>query len=270
MTEPKGSVGMEPRPLTFDLHNRAECIAASGAVEALHKAGFVVKSAEPNKEETEPCKEFVQHFIAGASWYLCVLEKGHEGGHRAGGTCFRHGSYVGDVDAVPQCPHWPTCVHQLVSPSPLEPPIGSDVPERVWAEFGLGEHAVAPLEPLSDEQKVRQMWPDAHCWQDEDGHFYISLPHLGDAETEENAWKIAAASLSPAATNARNQSNTIADVLQGDITESSVTFNRSAATEPEFVRCPRCEGIETGGCLSCDKCQGAGVVPAATEGGAKP
>lgn len=41
--------------------------------------------------------------------------------------------------------------------------------------------------------QVKDRHPDAFCWMDEDGHYYISLPHLGDAETEENAWKIAAA-----------------------------------------------------------------------------
>lgn len=37
--------------------------------------------------------------------FSCVLPKGHEGEHQQGGTCFKHGAYVGR-----QCPSFPDCV----------------------------------------------------------------------------------------------------------------------------------------------------------------
>jgi len=51
------------------------------------------------------CGEPAGHLIAGASWFACVLPKGHAGEHRRGGNCFKHGEYVGD-----QCPKWPACI----------------------------------------------------------------------------------------------------------------------------------------------------------------
>ena len=66
-------------------------------------------------QELKLCGEFVKSFIAReGSFFPCALEKGHEGAHQMGGTCFRHGAYVGD-----NCPHWPTCA---TAPIPLQPP----------------------------------------------------------------------------------------------------------------------------------------------------
>jgi hypothetical protein len=53
------------------------------------------------------CGEPAGHLIAGASWFACVLAKGHEGEHRRGGNCFKHGEYVGN-----ECPRWPDCIPQ--------------------------------------------------------------------------------------------------------------------------------------------------------------
>lgn len=47
--------------------------------------------------------------------FACVLPKGHEGEHRQGGTCFKHGEYVGD-----KCPQWPRCIPNAIS-NPAEP-----------------------------------------------------------------------------------------------------------------------------------------------------
>jgi hypothetical protein len=41
-------------------------------------------------------------------YFCCVLPKGHEGEHRRGGNCTKHGEYVGD-----QCPEWPSCVKEI-------------------------------------------------------------------------------------------------------------------------------------------------------------
>lgn len=37
--------------------------------------------------------------------YACVLPKNHEGEHKRGGCCWKHGAYMGE-----QCPQWPSCV----------------------------------------------------------------------------------------------------------------------------------------------------------------
>lgn len=42
--------------------------------------------------------------------FACVLPKGHEGEHRQGGNCFKHGEYVGD-----KCPQWPRCIPNAAS-----------------------------------------------------------------------------------------------------------------------------------------------------------
>lgn len=36
--------------------------------------------------------------------FACVLPKGHDGPHRPGGTCFKHGAYVGEAGVPPRCP----------------------------------------------------------------------------------------------------------------------------------------------------------------------
>ena len=67
------------------------------------------------------CGACVIHFIAReGSFFPCALTKGHSGGHRASGTCFKHGPYVGDIGAVPQCPHWPTCAGIISSSASKE------------------------------------------------------------------------------------------------------------------------------------------------------
>jgi len=51
------------------------------------------------------CEEAAESMIPrlGMSW-ACALEKGHEGPHRGGGNCFRHGRYIGAI-----CPSSPLC-----------------------------------------------------------------------------------------------------------------------------------------------------------------
>lgn len=63
------------------------------------------------QEEQSLCGEVVTHLIAGASWFTCALPKGHaDEGHRASGTCFKHGKYLGEPFTMPQCPKWPDCI----------------------------------------------------------------------------------------------------------------------------------------------------------------
>lgn len=54
----------------------------------------------------EKCNEPAAPFIPrwGMS-FACALPKGHEGEHKQGGNCFKHGRYIGA-----KCPHWPDCV----------------------------------------------------------------------------------------------------------------------------------------------------------------
>ena len=73
---------------------------------------------EPVEREGARCGESAGHLVAGASYFACVLPKGHEGEHRRGGTCFAHGEYVGN-----QCPEWPKCITALerTAQSPVAP-----------------------------------------------------------------------------------------------------------------------------------------------------
>jgi hypothetical protein len=60
---------------------------------------------------SESCGEFAASFIPRlGTWFTCVLPKGHEGEHRAGGTCVMHGPYAMEAFGLPpQCPYWSTC-----------------------------------------------------------------------------------------------------------------------------------------------------------------
>lgn len=49
--------------------------------------------------------------------FACVLPKGHEGEHQQGGTCFKHGEYVGE-----KCPQWPRCMLNAAIASVTSPP----------------------------------------------------------------------------------------------------------------------------------------------------
>lgn len=55
---------------------------------------------------------------------------------------------------------------------------------------------------MTAEEIVRQRYPEAFAWQDDEGHWYISLPHIGESQDDEheatsdqreaNAWQDAA------------------------------------------------------------------------------
>jgi hypothetical protein len=69
------------------------------------------RPAPASEPERATCgKATPYHLIAGASWYACVLDKGHDGECQPGGTCFKHGKYVGLTNGQVQCPRWPECV----------------------------------------------------------------------------------------------------------------------------------------------------------------
>lgn len=48
--------------------------------------------------------------LTALEWFTCVLEEGHDGDCRPGGTCLKHGAYVVEPNVVPQCPRWPECI----------------------------------------------------------------------------------------------------------------------------------------------------------------
>lgn len=75
------------------------------------------------------CNEVVCHLIAGASWFLCALPKGHDGGHRALGNCFKHGPYYGEQGIPPRCPGWPECALQQAMTPQVVGPTGGETPE---------------------------------------------------------------------------------------------------------------------------------------------
>lgn len=74
-------------------------------------------------EPQEKCGACVIHFIAReGSFFPCALNKNHPfaDDHRAEGTCFKHGVYLGEPNAVPVCPHHPNC-EPVPDPAPLSP-----------------------------------------------------------------------------------------------------------------------------------------------------
>lgn len=53
--------------------------------------------------------------------FACVLPKGHEGEHKRGGNCFKHGEYVGE-----ECPKWPGCIPDYATPIALQTEVPSE------------------------------------------------------------------------------------------------------------------------------------------------
>jgi len=71
--------------------------------------------------EGPKCGKFAASFIPRRGEYFsCVLEPNHEGECRPGGTCFKHGPYVGEPNRPPLCQHWPDCVEPAASQQPSE------------------------------------------------------------------------------------------------------------------------------------------------------
>lgn len=76
------------------------------------------------KQETQPpsvkCGKFAASFSPKRGEYFsCVLQPNHEGECRPGGTCVKHGKYIGEPNVTPCCHKWPDCA---ASSSPLETP----------------------------------------------------------------------------------------------------------------------------------------------------
>lgn len=81
-----------------------------GAAMGLSFGGFLEYSNKTDDVENK-CGQYVISFITReGSYFPCGLPKGHDGGHRASGNCIKHGPYVGEVGAVPQCPYYPNCI----------------------------------------------------------------------------------------------------------------------------------------------------------------
>lgn len=95
------------------------------------------------------CGKPAGHLIAGASWFSCVLPPNHEGECKRGGTCFKHGDYVGD-----KCPQWPNCLPQPAPPSEPAPTIVhlENLPVTEQALELLGQR-LAEREPAAKEGK---------------------------------------------------------------------------------------------------------------------
>lgn len=84
--------------------------------------------AGPRPSAPEPkCGKYAAPFIAGGPSWACVLDSGHEGECRPGGTCFKHGAYVAEPNVSPQCPKWPDCIS-----SDFETPEQIETTSVVW------------------------------------------------------------------------------------------------------------------------------------------
>ena len=89
------------------------------------------RRASPPVEQPK-CGAHVCHLIAGASWFPCALSKGHDGEHRAGGSCSTHGGYLGEPNSPPQCPK---CDYSQVVIEQPKPTLGGPH----WHESAKGE-----------------------------------------------------------------------------------------------------------------------------------
>lgn len=84
-------------------------------IEAFRRGQEVLNANESKSFSASPssanvCNECVVSFIAReGSYFPCALPKGHDGGHRAAGTCHKHGRYYGKVGKVPRCRQFPDC-----------------------------------------------------------------------------------------------------------------------------------------------------------------
>jgi hypothetical protein len=123
----------------------------------------------------ELCGEHVITVIAGASWISCALDKGHEGGHRGKGNCFRHGQYFGDVGAFPQCPQWPTCSQNLTADElKRNYPEPKDSPKLAQAVApGERKQGHSALRLDKDAQKISMF--DPHPKQEPDNDLLNSI-----------------------------------------------------------------------------------------------
>lgn len=91
------------------------------------------------------CGEPAGDLIAGASYFACMLPKGHVldesdplKGHRRGGDCVRHGRYIGE-----QCPEWPKCMIVDSMPAQRTYDAGmSGIEENKFLRFSLIESSV--------------------------------------------------------------------------------------------------------------------------------
>jgi len=127
--------------------------------------GTLVFKRLPTREapqgEGQVCHMAAGHLIAGASWFACILPKGHApsihpdaiNGHVRGGICVTHGEYIGA-----QCPKWPECIKGAAHAEGTKPdatlpaPTGPDISTCGTDE----ERAAHQLEVLEDWRPLRE------------------------------------------------------------------------------------------------------------------
>lgn len=69
-------------------------------------ADATVEQPKNSLTENPTCGKYAAPLIARWGYsFSCVLELGHEGPCRPGGTCRAHGPYVGSPGVTPHCPH---------------------------------------------------------------------------------------------------------------------------------------------------------------------
>jgi hypothetical protein len=105
----------------------------------------------------QPAKALIPRW---GMYFACVLPNGHKGDHQPGGTCFRHGDYVGD-----KCPQWPNC--EADPPSPPRRMAGQSMPiesRSVQRRKALQKGEPMPtFEPATPAREVaRQLIAESH------------------------------------------------------------------------------------------------------------
>ena len=161
-------------------------------------------SPAPEAATDELCRECVIHFIAReGSFFPCALEKHHIAvGHRAAGNCFKHGPYLGEIGAVPQCPKWPDCI-----PVPQPAPVASEFTDeerlmacreasqlefdsysftKLWKQVALKNRALSELDELKDQIEELKDKHDARLgwWAEEYKKIEAQLLAIREATVE--------------------------------------------------------------------------------------
>lgn len=98
-------------------------VSAATVIISRHFSKFSLSFQIPGGDPAKCNKRTAFHLIAGASWYACVLNEGHAGNCKPGGSCVAHGPYVCDGYPI-QCPKWPACVEDQLKSGAASPVSG--------------------------------------------------------------------------------------------------------------------------------------------------
>jgi hypothetical protein len=129
-----------------------------------------LRATSPAKTDGgEVCGACVIHLIAReGSFFPCVLSNGHDGAHKSGGICVKHGAYVSEKP-VPECPRWPECVSGMQL-TPLAPP--ARIPSPGFDEVTDSARPEIRASGKVDVERLRERVEQAICGG------YVNTQHM--------------------------------------------------------------------------------------------